>query len=108
MRSRDEEQRFILGLTLQVSVPLEIAKMRSWTHEARQRHAQGAADVIATHGDDLQFGGRHCTEAFAALTRGLAVLAYQPGGVDFAGLHFCTAPHAGCPRHLAAAPPTAG
>jgi len=80
MRGRDDDQRFVLGLALQVSVPLEIATMRTWTAEARLHHARGCAEVIASHGDDLQFGGRHCAEAFAALTRGLAVAAYQPGG----------------------------
>jgi hypothetical protein len=44
------------------------------------------------------YGGKHCAEAFNALARGLAALAYQPGGVKYAGLHWCVEEHPGCPR----------
>jgi hypothetical protein len=37
-------------------------------------------------------------EVFNFLARGLAVLACQPGGVTFAGQHWCACPHPGCPR----------
>jgi hypothetical protein len=59
------------------------------TDADKQRLATDGADEIASHGDDLQFGGKHCAPTFAALARGLAVLAHQPGGVSFAGLHWC-------------------
>lgn len=37
-------------------------------------------------------------ELFTLLARGLAAAAFQPGGVSFAGLHWCAAPHDGCPH----------
>jgi hypothetical protein len=37
-------------------------------------------------------------EVFNHLARGLAVLACQPGGVTFAGRHWCAWTHPGCPR----------
>lgn len=37
-------------------------------------------------------------EVFNFLARGLAVLACQPGGVTYAGRHWCASPHPGCPR----------
>lgn len=51
--------------------------------------ARSAAEVIGSHGDDLQFGGKHCRPAFAALARGLAALSFCPGGVRFMGAHWC-------------------
>jgi len=39
-------------------------------------------------------------EVFNQLVTGLACAALLPGGVSFAGLHWCTAPHAGCPTVL--------
>jgi hypothetical protein len=36
-------------------------------------------------------------EVFNELVTGLACAALLPGGVSFAGLHWCTAPHPGCP-----------
>lgn len=45
--------------------------------------------TIVERGDVLMYGGKGCAEAFGALCRGLAVLAHEPGGVAFAGLHWC-------------------
>lgn len=92
------DQTFILKLTLQLAVPLQIDALKSLTDDQRQRAAEEAAEIIATHGDDLQFGGRHCAEAFNALARGLALGAAAPGGITFAGLHWCTTPHPECPH----------
>lgn len=88
----------MLMLTLDLAVPITIAQMRDWT--PRQRETARAADVdtIASHGDDLLFGGRNCATAFAAAARALALLADAPGGVDFAARHWCTRPHPGCPH----------
>lgn len=69
----------------------------------RRAAAAAASSQVAAHGDDLQYGGRHCAATFAHLAKGLAALAYQPGGVTFAGAHWCVHPHPGCP-HLATRP----
>lgn len=37
-------------------------------------------------------------EVFSQLVTGLACAAMLPGGVSFAGLHWCTALHEGCPN----------
>ena len=87
-----------LAITLQLAVPLHIDELRHRDDRQRITIAGRCADVIAAHGDDLQYGGKHCAAAFNALARGLAAAAYQPGGVTFAGaLHWCTAAHEGCP-----------
>src|SRR5699024_4644825 len=58
----------------------------------------GAVDIIALHGDDLQYGGRHRSDARRALVDALAVAALlTPGGVLTSGLgHWCARPHDGC------------
>lgn len=62
-----------------------------WATDADLEEARAAGQVIAEHGDVLQFGGRvgkgqEGAGAIAAkLARALAVLAYQPGGVSAFG-----------------------
>lgn len=80
-----------LGL-LQAAVPIWIADMRSWPEEQRLEAAREAGQYIAEHGDDLMFRSKpgRSKDAFNQLARGLAAAAYQPGGITFAGMHFCT------------------
>lgn len=78
---------------LQTAVPLHIEQLR---HLDPDQLARQQAVTVATHGDDLQFGGRHCKDAFNALARGLAAAALTAwGGVTVAGAHWC--PIRGCP-----------
>jgi hypothetical protein len=78
----------LLRISLSSAVPLWISDVRDWEPERRVAAARECADVIAAHGDDLQFGGRHAADAFNALARGLACCAYQPGGITFLGDHY--------------------
>lgn len=81
-----------MGL-LMVTVPMAIAELRGATTAERLAIGAQAVQFIAEHGDDILFRSKQrgkSAEAFAWLTRALAVGAYQPGGVDFAGFHFCT------------------
>jgi hypothetical protein len=87
-----------LVIGLEAAVPLHILDAQHRTDEQRVAAANDLGTVIGSHGDDLIYGGRHCAATFNALARGLALLAYQPGGVDFAGHHWCTTPHEGCPN----------
>jgi len=87
-----------LLIGLQAAVPLHILDSWHLSDEERQAAANEHATVVACHGDDLIYGGRQCAPSFNALARGLALLAHQPGGVDFAGQHWCTQPHDGCPN----------
>ncbi len=90
----------LLLATLDVAVPLRIADLTYWSEAGRLTHAAGCADIIAAQGDALQYGGKGCREAFAAMVRALAVMAYQPGGVTFAGRHWC-AGLCDCPQAVA-------
>lgn len=98
MTGRTQPTLDTLAITLLAAVPLHILQLRGYDAQQRIAIAHQCADIVAAHGDDLQYGGTHCRTAFNALARGLAVAAYQPGGVTFADLHWCTAAHLGCPR----------
>lgn len=97
-----------LADTLQVAVPLRINELHRLRPDERderiRRWAQEAADIVAQHGDKLMFRDRHSRRGigtagvFDALARGLAAGAWVPGGVTWAGLHWCTQPHDQCPR----------
>lgn len=82
-----------LSLALSAAVPLEIADLARATDTGRVALGRRCADVIAAHGDDLQYGGKHCRAAFAAVVKGLAAGAYQPGGIALAGTLWCAAHH---------------
>jgi hypothetical protein len=91
----DDMRTMVLLETLRLAVPLHIDDMRHLDPQHLTRVAQSAAATVGSRGDDLQFGGRHCAEAFNALARGLAAAALVAwGGVTFNGLHWCPTP--GC------------
>lgn len=81
---------------LEVAVPLRIQELRLMTpyerHTTLQAWRSDACDAVAYRGDILQFGSKRRGEAasvFNHLARGLAALAHAPGGVLFAGRHWC-------------------
>jgi hypothetical protein len=78
-----------LGL-LELAVPLRIAGLRCLPEAERARLGREAGLHIASHGDDLMYPGKRgaAAEAFSHLATGLAVLAFAPGGVVFAGMRF--------------------
>lgn len=78
----------LLLIALDAAVPLWIEKLREVPVASRIERARGLADIIASKGDVLQFGGKGCAEAFNALAESLACLAFQPGGVRFMGRHW--------------------
>jgi hypothetical protein len=61
------------------------AELAAWREQA--------VDVIASEGDNLLYRGPRrgdTAKVFAVVAKALAVLAVLvPGGVDFAGVHFC-------------------
>jgi hypothetical protein len=80
-----------LTISLEAAVPLWIDKHKHTSVEARIARARELADVVAGHGDDILFRSKRKGEsakAFNALAEGLALMAYQPGGVSFAGEHW--------------------
>lgn len=89
-----------LVIALEAAVPLEIHRMRRLPPSLRALRAEGAVDSIASKGDMLMFRGSpgETAEVFGHLMRGLAFLACAPGGVTFAGVHWCAFSHPYCPR----------
>jgi hypothetical protein len=79
---------YVLQISLATTVPIWIGTIASWSDERRRQAASEVANVIAAHGDDLMFGGKHCADAFNKLALGIACLAYAPGGVRFMGEHW--------------------
>ena len=84
----------LLGLSLCTVVPLAIDEVAAWTPDQRLAYCHDHADVIASRSDVLMFGGKRgeAAEVFAVLARALACLAYQPGGVVFAGTRWEATP----------------
>ncbi|MFD8416578.1 hypothetical protein ACFV2Q_33355 [Streptomyces sp. NPDC059650] len=78
-------------------VPLCIAEMRNLSELEFKRVSARAADLIASHGDDAQYGGHHQGSARTAIAKGLAALARAEGGVTALGIHACVRPHLDCP-----------
>lgn len=85
-------------------VPMFVLEMRDWTFEERRdsldvEAVTCTADVLMyPSGPKRRKDEREASvRALGALARGLAVGAFSPGGVTFAGLHFCVRPHCSCP-----------
>lgn len=89
-RSLREE---IFRLTLQTAVPLNVAQIRGkgGPNAFQWDWAREFADELGARGDILQFNGERKGEAATLMNRlayVLAIMAFAPGGVDFAELHF--------------------
>lgn len=85
----------LLKVALLTAVPLWIERVKPWDWERRLARAEQAVDVIASEGDNILHRSREQGEsakAFNALAEALAILAYQPGGVEFAGMHWEVVP----------------
>lgn len=85
-----------LVAALQAAVPLRIAELQRLQGETRTlqalKWARMAADPIASRSDILLYvGGKRgeAAEVFGHMARGLAALAHNPGGILFAGTHWC-------------------
>lgn len=79
-----------LAAALSVMVPLSLLYFQDHggPDETSREQARATAPLLAEHGDDLLYGGPECASLAAGLARALAVMAYQPGGVTFAGMHW--------------------
>ena len=94
----DDPRQITLAESLAFAVPLWIDDIRDLTDEQRIARAKRCGAAVAERGDVLQFGSSKpgkAAEVFNALAEGLACAAYQPGGITFAGRHWCT-DHAAC------------
>jgi hypothetical protein len=91
MMSEDEVQAGLLAATLQVAVPFWIEQLRGAGDEDRLAMALESAQFIAEHGDNVLYRGARkgdSAKAFNHVARGLAIGAYQPGGVTAFGQHW--------------------
>jgi len=94
----DDPRQIAFVESLAFFVPMWIYEIRGLTDEQRVARARRCSAIVAERGDVLQFSGGKpgkATEVFNALAEGLACAAYQPGGITFAGRHWCT-DHAAC------------
>lgn len=81
----------LLAISLSAAVPLWIEELRKLTDEERLVLAREAGQIIAEKGDIIQYRSKkkgETAKAFNALAKGLAICAFQPGGVNFRGMHF--------------------
>ena len=81
----------LLNMSLQAAVPLWIEEFRRLPVETRIAFAHESAQIIAEKGDCLMFRSKkkgETTAVFNALAKGLAALAFSPGGVRFLGTHY--------------------
>lgn len=78
----------LLAASLSVAVPLWIERARSWDGSKRAERQAACAQYVAEHGDVILFRAVGTAQAFNRLAEGLALLAFAPGGVTFAGGHW--------------------
>lgn len=83
-----EPREALLRAHLAAAVPLAIQRWADADKDARTARLEQALELIAEHGDDILFGGPHCRDGINALVDAVAILAYQPGGITIAGMHF--------------------
>jgi hypothetical protein len=83
-----EFQPHLLIDFLQLSVPIEINRIKSGEVPLRFGPRPDITKLIGERGDVLLYGGQGCKEAFVAVTEAIARLAFAPGGVTAFGLHF--------------------
>jgi hypothetical protein len=93
----------LLVSTLQVAVPLWIERWRHASPRRRCDRAIECADMVAAHGDAILYrtkgrarrlrdetdeGAPGTAEAFNHLAEGIALGAFQPGGITMFGHHW--------------------
>jgi len=102
----DAQRRELLLASLQILVPLWIGHARGWTPEQRCARAHEASGVIALGEKCDDMRGRHGNgpahfangsangdgAVLNSLAMGIALLALQPGGIDYAGAHWEATP----------------
>lgn len=92
LAARRDSRLDVLDVHLEAMVPLRILELRQAGEPERMRLAHEAADQIASHGDDILFRAARrgaTASAVSWLVTGLAVGAFQPGGVRFRNLAWC-------------------
>lgn len=82
-------------------VPLYIAELQGSTFEERKSMAPSIVDLVAHKADEMMYAPRKAlkrkSSVLSAIAKGIAIMAYQPGGVTLLGIHACVYSHLGCP-----------
>ncbi len=78
----------LLRATLAVAVPMWVDRVRVWSDTTRAQRSRVCAQVVAEHGDIIQYRAKGTADAFNRLAEGLALLSFAPGGVKFMGEHW--------------------
>ncbi|WP_433259245.1 hypothetical protein ACQPYK_49610 (plasmid) [Streptosporangium sp. CA-135522] len=88
-----------LRLALLGLLPLLIAEFKNTTFEERRDPAAADAQTIASRADQLMFPDPKAklSGVLTSIARGLAIGAYQPGGITVLGIHACVYAHPHCP-----------
>ena len=104
-------ERAGIVLLLDGMVPLAAIEVSRWSSARQEAEMARAGELIASSADDLGAVGDHRDKrnsrqgaVLAALARGIAAGSMRPGGVTFAGRHWCSAAHEDCPNALLGAP----
>lgn len=87
----NDPDRTLLELSLAVAVPLHIDELQRRPWDVVEAFAHEAGQIVAEKGDVIQFKGKKKGEtaaAFNSLARGIACLAFCPGGVKVFGGHW--------------------
>lgn len=88
----DDPANSTLAICLSAAVPLKIAEYqrRGGPDEEDFIRTREYADVLGGKGDTLQYTGKKgdATRLFNGLADALAVMAFCPGGVKFAGARY--------------------
>lgn len=92
----------MLKTVLDGLIPLHLMRLAVLSEGDRKRLAEQHADALAAGADRLTAPGnftdrRERAQALTALAGGIAIGATQPGGITWAGHHWCTTPHPDCP-----------
>lgn len=100
MTMTDEEFSANMRTALIGLIPLWIAELAILPAESRYDRCAGDADNIAQNADRLLYPeGRRMQDSgvLNSVARGLALGAFQPGGVTLVRIHACVEPHEDCP-----------
>ena len=92
---KDSITASLLRASLDCAVPLWIEKIKSnadrWEDAKGTRRRALCVEIITSNGDNILYRSKKpggTAEAFNALAEALAILSFQPGGVDFMDMHF--------------------
>jgi hypothetical protein len=85
------EVREDLGCRLAAVLSGEVVRVSRLTGAERADRLAANTDLIVQHADEAMFGEDEGQVALRELAEVVAILALQPGGVDFAGRHWCIA-----------------